>query len=65
MGFDIKLKYKTSGASGFLFMRKNILKPLNLNLKYEDDSSFDLIKFNKEKKIDGVWWGTRSVFNLK
>jgi SAM-dependent methyltransferase len=64
-GFNIKLKRKTSGAAGFILMKKNLTKPLNLGLKYQDDLSFDLTRFNKEKKIQGVWWGTRSVFEVK
>jgi ubiquinone/menaquinone biosynthesis C-methylase UbiE len=64
-GYDIKLKRKSSGAAGFLLMEKNTTKPLNLNLRYDDDSSFDLTRFYKEKKVDGVWWGNRSVFTMK
>lgn len=64
-GFNIQLKRKKSGAAGFIVIKKNKTNPLNLGLRYDDDSSFDLTVFCKEKKVDGVWWGTRSVFTLK
>lgn len=64
-GFNIRFKKKKGKALRFVLMEKNIAKTLKLGLKYDDDSSFDLTRFNKEKKIEGVWWGTRSVFNLR
>tara|TARA_Y100000034_G_C6820967_1_gene369725 strand:- start:18 stop:809 length:792 start_codon:yes stop_codon:yes gene_type:complete len=64
-GFNIRLKRKSNGASGFIFMEKNTKKSLNLGLKYENDLSFDLTVFIHEKKIKGVWWGNRSVFTKK
>lgn len=63
--FDIKLKLKNSSGGSFIFMEKNTNKHLKLGLEYEEDLSFDLTRFNKEKKIEGVWWGTRSVFKIK
>ena len=64
-GFDIKFKRKINRALRFVLMEKNTTKPLNLCLKYDNDASFDLTVFNKEKKIQGVWWGNRSVFKTK
>ena len=64
-GFDVRFKRKKEKALRFVLMKKNKTKPLNLGLKYDDDSSFDLTVFNKEKNIHGVWWGTRSVFKTK
>ena len=57
-GFNVKFKRKINGALRLVLMKKNTTKPLNLRLKYDDNSSFDLTVFNKEKKIRGVWWGT-------
>jgi len=64
-GFDIRFKKKKDRALRFVLMEKNITKPLKLGLKYDDDSSFNLTGFHKKKKIQGVWWGTRSVFKTK
>jgi ubiquinone/menaquinone biosynthesis C-methylase UbiE len=64
-GFDIAFKRKMKRALRFVLMTKNTKKQLNLRLKYDNDSSFNLTIFNKEKKIHGVWWGTRSVFKTK
>ena len=64
-GFNIRLKRKKNGTAGYILMEKNTTKPLNLDLHYEDNLSFDLTVFYKEKKIDGVWWGTRSIFKVK
>jgi len=64
-GFNVRFKRKKNRGVGFILMEKNASKPLNLGLKYDDDSSFDLTVFNKEKKIQGVWWGMRSVFKMK
>jgi len=63
-GFDIRLKRKNRGTAGYVLMEKNTTKPLNLGLEYIDDYSFDLTTFYKEKKISGIWWGTRSVFKV-
>jgi ubiquinone/menaquinone biosynthesis C-methylase UbiE len=64
-GFNIKMKKKKDRALRFVLMEKNTKKPLKLRLKYENDSSFNLTKFHKEKKVQGVWWGIRSVFKTK
>jgi len=64
-GFGIRLRRKNSGTAGYILMEKNTKKPLNLGLKYVDDYSFDLTVFIPEKKIQGVWWGNRSVFKKK
>jgi SAM-dependent methyltransferase len=64
-GFDIRFKKKKNRALRFVLMKKNRTKPFKLRLKYDDDSSFNLTRFHKEKKIQGVWWGTRSVFKIK
>ena len=64
-GYNIRLKRKKSGIAGYLLMEKNITKPLNLKLTYDEDSSFDLTRFVGEKKRNGVWWGNRSVFEVK
>lgn len=64
-GFEIEFKKKKDKALRFILMNKNTTKPLKLGLKYDDDSSFNLTVFNKQKKIEGVWWGKRSVFKTK
>ena len=63
-GFDICFKKKKGGALRFILMRKTRTKQLKLGLKYDKDASFNLTVFNKEKKMQGVWWGTRSVFKI-
>ncbi len=64
-GFDVRFKIKKGKANRCVLMKKTTTKPLKLGLRYDEDSSFDLTRFNKEKKIRGVWWGTRSVFFMK
>ena len=62
-GFDVR--FKRNKTLRFVLMSKNRTKPLKLGLRYDDDSSFNLTIFSKEKNIEGVWWGTRSVFKTK
>ena len=65
-GFNIKFATKKWKITyGFVLIDKNVAKPLNLGLKYDDDASFDLTKFIDKKKIRNVWWGIRSVFKIK
>jgi len=64
-GFGIKLKRKNKGTAGYLLIDKNTSKSLKLGLEYIDDYSFDLTVFIPKKKVHGIWWGNRSVFEVK
>jgi len=61
-GFNIKFKKKKDRALRFVLLEKNTHKPLKLSLKYDGESSINLTKFHKEKNLEGIWWGIRSVF---
>ena len=61
-GFDVRFKKKKNSVLRFVLMKKSKTKPLKLGLTFDDESSFNLTIFNRQKKIRGVWWGTRSVF---
>jgi SAM-dependent methyltransferase len=61
-GHDIRLQVPKGRPGRFVLMTKSAPKPLKLGLRFDDAVSFDLTRFSREKKIEGLWWGTRSVF---
>ncbi len=65
-GFEIGLKKNKNRL--LIFIKKTLNKKLNLKLGFDKISSMDLQKISsgdEYKKAWGVWWGTRSVFNVK
>lgn len=68
-GFDIRLISSKNYVGGkVILINKNITKPLKLGLKYDKESTIDLNKLIKKKvkpKDHNIWWGKRSVFNIK
>ncbi|MGV8171116.1 MAG: methyltransferase domain-containing protein [Candidatus Woesearchaeota archaeon] len=68
-GFDIEcLIQKKDYKSMVLVMNKNTKKHLNLGLEYDGNSTIYLtqLKNTDKYKFDtGIWWGTRSVYNMK
>lgn len=69
-GFDIKYKTSVEKEKGEtkkrinLVITKNINKKLNLNLKFDEPSSFNLNVLNEEKNRWSMYWGYRSVYKL-
>lgn len=68
-GHDITFrKAHNNPEQGIILMTKNTSKKLDLGLEYDGNSTLFLTKMKgtDEYKTDaGVWWGTRSVFNVK
>tara|TARA_Y100000310_G_scaffold209006_2_gene209601 strand:+ start:3797 stop:4582 length:786 start_codon:yes stop_codon:yes gene_type:complete len=69
-GFNIRLSQSLPGKKQFnLLMTKNTTKSLKLNLEFDGNSTLYLTPLNKSDpykiKNTGIWWGTRSVFNVK
>lgn len=48
-----------------IIMNKNKNSYLNLNLYFEEISSFDLNRLDPEKKNKDIFWGYRSVYKIK
>ena len=68
-GFDIRCQIGTGiRRSTTIVMTKNTLKPLNLGLEYDGNSTIYLSPLrntDKYKFDSGIWWGTRSVYRLR
>jgi ubiquinone/menaquinone biosynthesis C-methylase UbiE len=68
-GFNITMKNsKSKPDQKIILIEKNTPKKLDLNLKFDGNSTIDLskLKGSDEFKTDGgVWWGARSVFRIK
>jgi len=65
-GFEIELKKNKNRF--LIFIKKTLNEKLDLKLNFDKISSMDLQKISygdEHKKSWGVWWGTRSVFNVK
>jgi len=66
-GFDLKFRnggrIKAPNRAVSLIIRKNSAKPLDLKLRFDPFSSFDLTKLNRDEDI-ACLWGYRSVFHL-
>jgi SAM-dependent methyltransferase len=65
-GYDIKCTIRKDKRRNIvLVMTKNTLKPLNLDLEYDGNSTIylTLLRETDKYKFDtSIWWGTRSVF---
>lgn len=48
-----------------LVVRKNVARPLRLNLEFDPLSSFDLTRLHRSPADWGHLWGVRSVFHLR
>jgi SAM-dependent methyltransferase len=68
-GYDMKFNVRKDEKLNItLVMHKNNYKKLDLGLDYDGNSTIYLtpLKESDKYKFDtGIWWGTRSVYNLK
>jgi SAM-dependent methyltransferase len=70
-GFNIRYNETNETEKGVnkqrmcLVMHKTRMSPLELGLVFDEVSSFDLKALQRDDKRDDIFWGYRSVYNLK
>ena len=68
-GYDLKLRNASNNEDQrILLLTKNTRKKLDLGLQFDANSTLYLTQMrgvDSYKTDGGVWWGTRSVYQVK